>query len=82
MTNHHPRFGLQHSGESRDYLPAAGHDALLPAYDLLSRLLGMNKIHRTLITQAELADCGRILEIGCGTGNLAIKAKRAQPRLR
>ncbi len=80
MTNHHPRFGLQHSGESRDYLPAAGHDALLPAYDLLSRLLGMNKIHRTLITQAELADCGRILEIGCGTGNLAIKAKRAQPR--
>ncbi len=71
VTKHHPH----------DYLPAAGHDALLPAYDLLSRLLGMKKVHRALIAQAELADCRRILEIGCGTGNLIIEAKRAQPHL-
>ncbi|WP_425436246.1 class I SAM-dependent methyltransferase [Mycobacterium terramassiliense] len=71
MTKHHPH----------DYLPAAGHDALLPAYDLISRLLGMNRVQEALIAQAELDDCRRILEIGCGTGNLTIMAKRAHPHL-
>jgi ubiquinone/menaquinone biosynthesis C-methylase UbiE len=71
VTKHHPH----------DYLPAAGHDALLPGYDVLSRLLGMKKVHDALIAQAELADCRRVLEIGCGTGNLIIRAKRAHPHL-
>lgn len=69
VTKHHPH----------DYLPAAGHDALLPTYDLMSRLLGMTRVQEALIAQAELADCRRILEIGCGTGNLTIRAKRAYP---
>jgi ubiquinone/menaquinone biosynthesis C-methylase UbiE len=69
MTKHHPH----------DYLPAAGHDAFLPGYDLLTRLLGVHRIHQRLIEQAELADNQRVLEIGCGTGNLTIRAKRAQP---
>jgi len=63
-----------------DYLPAAGHDALLPSYDLLTRLFGFHRVHAKLIEQAELADGHRILEIGCGTGNLTIRAKRARPR--
>ncbi|OBA74945.1 SAM-dependent methyltransferase [Mycobacterium sp. 1554424.7] len=71
VTKHHPH----------DYLPAAGHDALLPCYDLLSRLLGMKKVHQTLIAQAGLADSRRVLEIGCGTGNLILRAKRDYPRL-
>ncbi|WP_370462671.1 class I SAM-dependent methyltransferase [Mycobacterium sp. Marseille-P9652] len=71
MTKHHPH----------DYLPAAGVDALLPTYDLMSRLLGMRKVHDALLAQADLADCRRILEIGCGTGNLTLRAKRAHPRL-
>ncbi len=62
-----------------DYLPAAGHDALLPGYDLLTRLFGFNRVHETLIAQAELADGHRVLEIGCGTGNLAIRAKKTHP---
>jgi ubiquinone/menaquinone biosynthesis C-methylase UbiE len=69
MTKHHPH----------DYLPAAGHDALLPCYDLFGRLLGMDRVHQTLIVQAELADGQRILEIGCGTGNLTTRVKRAHP---
>jgi ubiquinone/menaquinone biosynthesis C-methylase UbiE len=64
---------------SHDYLPAARHDALLPAYDTLARLVGMRRVYRTLIEQAELGDCRRVLEIGCGTGNLAIRAKRGHP---
>jgi len=69
MIKHHPH----------DYLPAAGHDALLPGYDLLTRLFGFNRVYDRLIAQAELADGQRILEIGCGTGNLSLKAKRSQP---
>jgi ubiquinone/menaquinone biosynthesis C-methylase UbiE len=62
-----------------DYLPAAGHDAFLPGYDLLTRLFGFNRVHDQLIAQAELAESLRILEIGCGTGNLTIRTKRAHP---
>jgi ubiquinone/menaquinone biosynthesis C-methylase UbiE len=67
VTKHHPH----------DYLPAAGHDALLPTYDLMARLLGMPKVYDTVIAQAELADGQRVLEIGCGTGNLTTRVKRA-----
>lgn len=71
VTKHHPH----------DYLPATGHQALLPAYDLMSRLLGFNSVYRKLIGQAELADGQRVLEIGCGTGNVIIAAKCARPSI-
>lgn len=74
MTKHPPS-----KAEPHDYLPAAGHDRLLPFYDLLSRLTGASKLHRRLVEQAGLATGQRVLEIGCGTGNLAILAKRAEP---
>jgi ubiquinone/menaquinone biosynthesis C-methylase UbiE len=77
MTKYHPHT---HShGNQHDYLPAAGHDALLPGYDLLARLLGYRKVYAALIAQAEVADGQRVLEIGCGTGNLTIGLKRAHP---
>lgn len=69
MTKHHPH----------DYLPAAGHDAFLPCYDLIARLLGLNKVYERLIAQAEVNDGDRVLEIGCGTGNLTTRLKRAHP---
>ena len=51
MTEHRPyTVATRH-----DYIPAAGRDALLPGYDLLTRLLGMNRAYDTLIAQAELA---------------------------
>lgn len=62
-----------------DYLPAAGHNALLPGYDLLARLLGFNRVYEALIAQAELRDNHRVLEIGCGTGNLILRVKRTHP---
>ncbi len=79
MTEHHPHSVIHAMGNRHDYLPAAGRDVLLPGYDLLTRLLGMNRVYDTLIAQAELGDCQRVLEIGCGTGNLTIRAKRAHP---
>ena len=63
----------------KPYLPAMGHDRLLSLYDPLQRLLGMGSVHRWLIDQACIQPDQRILEIGCGTGNLAILIKRLHP---
>lgn len=75
MTNNHP----SDTSEEHDYLPAAGKDALLPCYDLFTALLGVAKVHRTLIGQAGLSPGQRVLEIGCGTGNMSLRLKRAHP---
>jgi ubiquinone/menaquinone biosynthesis C-methylase UbiE len=39
----------------------------------------MNKAYDTLVAQAELGDGLRVLEIGCGTGNVTTRVKRAAP---
>ncbi|MGV0850362.1 class I SAM-dependent methyltransferase [Mycolicibacterium phlei] len=68
-----------YSSASHDYLPAAGHDLFLPGYDLLTRVFGFDRVYRTLIDQADLRDGLDILEVGCGTGNLISRARRAHP---
>jgi ubiquinone/menaquinone biosynthesis C-methylase UbiE len=75
MTKYHPH---PHDGQ-HDYLPATGHHALLPGYDLMARLFGFRKVYATLVAQAEIAAGDRVLEIGCGTGNLTIRLKRDHP---
>lgn len=82
MTEHHPEPVLKTWGNDHDYLPAAGRDFLLPGYDLLARLLGFGPIYDALIAQAELDSTQAILEIGCGTGNLTVRARRAVPPAR
>lgn len=64
---------------SSEYLPAAGHDHLLPFYDLLTKVMGVGKIHRDLIQHADLEDGHRVLEVGTGTGNVAVLAKKRAP---
>jgi ubiquinone/menaquinone biosynthesis C-methylase UbiE len=61
------------------YLPAAGKDWLLPFYDPFTKLLGVEASHRRLINQATISPGHRVLEIGCGTGNLAILIERLNP---
>jgi ubiquinone/menaquinone biosynthesis C-methylase UbiE len=78
MTKDHPHSVTGTWHNHHDYLPAAGHDLLLPGYDLLTRLLGMRPAYRALVDQAELYDGAQVLEIGCGTGNLTLAAKRAE----
>src|SRR5215203_1640215 len=63
----------------KPYLPAMGRDRLLPLYDPLQRLLGMGLVHRWLVDQARIQPEQRVLELGCGTGNLAILVKRLHP---
>jgi ubiquinone/menaquinone biosynthesis C-methylase UbiE len=61
------------------YLPAAGRDWLLPLYDPLSALFRLGALHRSLIEQAGLRPGHRMLEIGCGTGNVVIMAAGLHP---
>jgi ubiquinone/menaquinone biosynthesis C-methylase UbiE len=79
MSKNNPHSVLPALGNRHDYLPAAGLDLLLPTYELISRLFGTPRLHDRLIEQAELQPGHRIIEIGCGTGNLTIKTKQAQP---
>ncbi|WP_068021213.1 class I SAM-dependent methyltransferase [Nocardia mexicana] len=79
MTEHRPHSVTHAMGNRHDYLPAAGRDGLLPVYDLMSRAFGAPGLHKRLIVQAELRDDHRILEVGCGTGNLTLRAKRTRP---
>jgi len=67
-------------GESqRTYLPAAGHDWFLPIYDPLVKLLGGEQAKRALLDQADLRPRHRVLDIGCGTGSLAVVIRRLHP---
>jgi ubiquinone/menaquinone biosynthesis C-methylase UbiE len=65
----------------RNYLPAMGKRWLLPLYDPLLRLLGADKTKRRLIEQAQIKSGFRVLDIGCGTGSLAVLIKKSHPEV-
>jgi ubiquinone/menaquinone biosynthesis C-methylase UbiE len=64
---------------TRTYLPAAVHDWALPFYDPLVKLLGGDAARRVLVEQAGLQSGQRVLDVGCGTGALAILIKQLYP---
>jgi ubiquinone/menaquinone biosynthesis C-methylase UbiE len=64
------------SATQRPFLPAAGRDIFLPLYHPLTRLFGLDSIREALIEHAELRPAHRVLDIGCGTGTLAVAIKR------
>jgi ubiquinone/menaquinone biosynthesis C-methylase UbiE len=66
---------------ARPFIPAAGHDFVLPLYDPLTSLVGAAARRQLLIERAELAGAERVLDVGCGTGSLAIAIKRAYPHV-
>ena len=63
----------------RTYLPAAGRDWALPFYDPFVKLLGGDSARRALLDQARLGPGHFVLDIGCGTGTLAVLLKRIHP---
>lgn len=73
--------GQVHTGPERHYLPAMGRHWLLPLYDPFTRLAGVGRIHAQLLDRADLTGDRRVLEIGCGTGNLLTALGRRRPEL-
>ncbi len=71
--------GRPHATHEQHYLPAMGRGWLLPLYDPLTRLAGMRRVHDGLIDRVDIRPGHRILEIGCGTGNLLLAVARRQP---
>jgi ubiquinone/menaquinone biosynthesis C-methylase UbiE len=66
--------------ESRGYLPALRFRALTRLYDPVVRFSTREgRFKDLLIEQAAPAAGQRILDLGCGTGTLAIQVKRQEP---
>lgn len=68
--------------ESR-YIPALGFRWLAPAYDVVLRTTTRERTFKSaLIEQANFEPAREVLDLGCGTGTLAIWIKRRYPRVK
>lgn len=64
-----------------EYIPALSFRALTPYYDLIQSWLVRDTLYkRQLIEQANIQPGQRVVDLGCGTGTLAIMVKQAQPQ--
>ena len=67
----------------RTFVPALGWHFLTPLYDPVIRMLTRERLWRTaLVEQIDPRPGQTILDVGCGTGSLAILLKQAQPLAR
>ncbi|AVT34029.1 methyltransferase type 11 [Plantactinospora sp. BC1] len=72
-------IGQANTSRERHYLPAMGKHWLLPLYDPFTRLAGVGRTHDQLLDRADIRPGQRVLEIGCGTGNLLRALGRRHP---
>lgn len=65
--------------QTDQFIPALGNDLLTPFYDPLLWLMREKRFKTDLVNQAQVFDGSRVLDVGCGTGTLAIMTKRIHP---
>ena len=63
----------------RSFIPAFGKRWLLPLYDPFLWLFRADATKRPLIEQAQIKSGFRVLDIGCGTGTMAVLIKKLHP---
>lgn len=64
----------------KDFTPALGYSRLTPLYDIAIRLLTKERVWRNLLVkQVSPQPTDRIVDVGCGTGSLAIRLKNTEP---
>lgn len=66
----------------RGFLPGMGKPWLLPFYDTVTRFSGVRVLHDRAAALAGIAPGESVLDVGCGTANLALSVLRAQPAAR
>jgi ubiquinone/menaquinone biosynthesis C-methylase UbiE len=57
-----------------------GKHYLLPLYEVAHHVFGLRPIHQQMITLAGLRDGHRVLDVGCGTGNLLRSTGKQHPK--
>ena len=68
------------SNTNEEYIPALSYRFLTPFYDFIQKYIVRDIRYKSLlIEQADIQPGHRILDLGCGTGTLAIMAKQAEP---
>jgi ubiquinone/menaquinone biosynthesis C-methylase UbiE len=70
---------MTESTSHRHFVPCMGGSALTPFYDILHRFAGLGAVHARMIRMAELQPGQRVVDIGCGTGNLLLALGRDDP---
>lgn len=68
------------SNTNEEYIPALSYRFLTPFYDFIQKYIVRDVRYKSiLIEQADIRAGQNVLDLGCGTGTLAIMVKQAHP---